>query len=56
MPKYATTDFATQFELEEIQQFFKKYPEAGAGEKFTILDIICIFSLNLSSFGPSETI
>ena len=33
MPKYATTDFATQFELDELKAFFKKYPEAGAGEK-----------------------
>ena len=31
MPKYATADFASQFELDELKAFFEKYPEEGAG-------------------------
>ena len=42
MPKYIGSTFASQFRLNEMKDFFKKYPDAGAGtiiifESITIL-------------------
>ena len=31
MPKYIGSTFASQFRLNEMKDFFKKYPDAGAG-------------------------
>lgn len=31
MPQYLTHSFSSQFRLNEIKDFFKKYPDAGAG-------------------------
>jgi hypothetical protein len=31
MPKYIASGFSSQFRLDELEAFFKKYPEAGAG-------------------------
>ena len=31
MPKYIGSSFTSQFRLNELKNFFKKYPDAGAG-------------------------
>ena len=31
MPKYIGSTFASQFRLDEMKDFFKKHPDAGAG-------------------------
>ena len=31
MPKFISTDFNTEFQLQQMRDFFAKYPEAGAG-------------------------
>ena len=33
LPLVVTTDFSSEFQLQEIKDFFAKYPEAGAGRK-----------------------
>ena len=33
MPKSISYDFSTQYQLEEVQAFFLKYPESGAGAR-----------------------
>ena len=33
MPKIVSSTFSTQLQLEEMQSFFEKYPEAGAGKR-----------------------
>ena len=33
LPKRVASSFATQLQLEELQAFFKKYPDAGAGKR-----------------------
>ena len=34
MPKYIGSTFASQFRLNEMKDFFKKYPDAGAGKYY----------------------
>ena len=41
MPKYIGSTFASQFRLNEMKDFFKKYPDAGAGT-IIIFEIITI--------------
>jgi glutamyl aminopeptidase len=31
LPQIVTADFSSQFQLQETNDFFNKYPEAGAG-------------------------
>ena len=33
LPKSVTEDFATQSHLDQVKEFFKQYPEAGAGSR-----------------------
>ena len=40
MPKYIGSTFASQFRLNEMKDFFKKYPDAGAG--IIVFEIITI--------------
>ena len=37
MPKYISANFNSEFQLDEMKDFFEKYPEAGAGKGFKIL-------------------
>jgi glutamyl aminopeptidase len=44
LPQIVTADFSSQFQLQETNDFFNKYPEAGAGIARCI--IICMLGLN----------
>ena len=35
MPKFIGADFSTEFRLQQMKDFFAKYPEAGAGNQLT---------------------
>ena len=47
LPQIVTADFSSQFQLQETNDFFNKYPEAGAGIAYNHYnfrkDLICFF-------------
>ena len=44
LPKYVSKTFSTEFRLNEMKEFFAKYPEAGAGKSF-VLDLVPFVAL-----------
>ena len=41
---YMTRDYNSQFKLQEVEDFFRLYPEAGAGQRSVIIGVCCVYA------------